>query len=445
MGSVRDPVHGFVSYDEREEAVINSAAFQRLRFIGQLATTQWLYPGAKHSRFEHSIGVMHLATRIFDKVWPRVVQVVPAWEQDRDNMRQLLRLAALLHDVGHPAFSHAFEEHLPNGSHEYFTGRFILEDAELHAAFGTGGIPMSQEIIAVIALGAKKRERFFPELFGCVSSKSEFLNQILTGDLVGADRMDYLLRDSLHAGVSYGRFDLERVLDTLTVVVNEAGDPQLAIERGGLEAAEEMLLARYYMFAQIYFHHVRCILDQWIGRALLKVFPDTERYENLDEYRTLTDDVVQVRVREAWSDGTCEEGEVFFARRHPRLAYRVPNFIFGRFAKKKVMDEYPHYMSDLETSLDRFLSRRATRTAFTTIQIDSASITERVRHFPVYENLPGADRPMVFGAVSRVLERLPRIQALYVYSLDPNERTRIEGYCEEWENSPRTLPNTVSA
>lgn len=434
MGSIRDPIHGFVGYTDREQAVINSEAFQRLRFIGQLATTPWLYPGAKHSRFEHSIGVMHVASRIFNKIWEPLAEITD-WGGEKEGLRTVLRLGALLHDVGHPAFSHAFEEVLPHGSHEYYTGRYILEDEELREVFHSGATGVLPEKAAAIALGAKEKKKFFPELLDVETGQLQFLNTILTSDLLGADRMDYLLRDSHHAGVTYGHFDLERVLDTITVVIDESGAPQLAIEKGGLEAAEGLILARYYMSTQVYYHHVRQILDEWIRKATVSVFENRgAEFEEIGSHRTLTDDVAQVDIRDQWLEGNCAEGGVFFRREHPRLAYSVPNEIIERFKR-------PDRLKRLERSLRRFMDGHLDKTIdHEVIVTDKASVGAEVRDVPVVEEVAGSERKHAFGAVSRVLAQLPRIQAMYVYAVDGDDRDSVKGVAREWETHPRTLP-----
>lgn len=429
MPSIRDPVHGFVDYDKQEEAIINSQAFQRLRFIGQLATTPWLYPGTKHSRFEHSIGVMHVATRILDKVWDKL-STITNWDGQREGMRKVLRLGALLHDVGHPAFSHAFEDLLPNEDHEYFTGRYILEDEELNRAFRQGPTGVLSQKVAVIALGSEERKDFFPDLLDFETAQLQFLNQILTSDLLGADRMDYLLRDSLHAGVTYGHYDLDRVLDTITVVEGDSGAPELAIERGGLEAAEGLILARYYMFSQVYFHHVRTILDEWIERAVQRVF--SEKIEDsLDEHKRMTDDVVQVKVRDKWLNDECPEGRVFFERKHPRLAYKVPN---DRLADTR-SDELAEMKSRIEDHLSTHFSDDDRYVVKVT---DEESVGASVRDVPVVRETVGLpDEVNAFGAQSRVLSQLPRIQAINVFATDRNDRAVIKRYVSDWAEGPQ--------
>src|SRR5882724_5976045 len=129
MKEIRDPVHSFIYLTEDEMKIVNTPVFQRLRYIRQLAFTHLVYPGAEHSRFAHSLGVMEFATRMFDTLMSKPLATELKWKKEqRERNRQLLRLGALLHDIGQAPFSHASEELLPGLSHEEITRRLILED-----------------------------------------------------------------------------------------------------------------------------------------------------------------------------------------------------------------------------------------------------------------------------------------------------------------------------
>ena len=129
MKEVRDPVHGFIYFNEIEMKIVNTPVFQRLRYIRQLAFTHLVYPGAEHSRFAHSMGVMEFATKMFDTLMMKHQENELKWTKARTKRnRQLLRLAALLHDTGHPPFSHASEDLLPGISHEEISRRLMLAE-----------------------------------------------------------------------------------------------------------------------------------------------------------------------------------------------------------------------------------------------------------------------------------------------------------------------------
>lgn len=261
---IRDPIHTFVRLDNDERRVLDSKPVQRLRHVHQLALTALVYPGATHKRFEHSLGVMELATRIFESLIRQekldtipMSSIVPV-DDERRYWRRVLRMAALCHDVGHLPFSHAAEkELLPDGwDHERLTVDLIRSE-EMEKIWQDLRPPLRSEDIVKVAVGAKKA--------GVVLNEWEtILSEIIIGDAFGADRMDYLLRDSFHAGVAYGRFDHHRLVDTLRILpqrTDGSQEPALGVEDGGLHSAEALLLARYSMYAQVYFHPVRRIYD----------------------------------------------------------------------------------------------------------------------------------------------------------------------------------------
>ena len=265
----RDPVHGFIRVSTDERRVIDSRPVQRLRHIHQLATSFLIYPGATHKRFEHSLGVMELAGRVFDVITQEenihdvIRKQVPeiADRAKRDYWRTVVRMAALCHDVGHLPFSHAAEhELLPDGwDHERLSAALIKSD-EMEAIWQSMTPPIRSDDVRKIAVGPKS---WIEEPF---TEWEAILTEIITGDSLGVDRIDYLLRDSLHAGVAYGRFDSPRLIDSIRVLPwsddpEGSTEPVLGLEEGGLHSAEALLLARFFMFTQVYLHHVRRIYD----------------------------------------------------------------------------------------------------------------------------------------------------------------------------------------
>jgi HD superfamily phosphohydrolase len=295
LHEVRDAVHVFVGFDDDERLIIDSPAFQRLRHIHQLALTYNVYPGATHKRFEHSWGVMHLAGRIYDvitrsdKISDGVRSTMPDRTQnDYGYWRTVVRLAALCHDMGHLPFSHAAEEELlPAGvDHERITWD-IVHAPEMIEIFEQITPPVRADDVGKLAVGPRKAERL--KLNVSFTPWQAILAEVIVGDAFGADRMDYLLRDSLHTGVEYGRFDHERLIGTLRVMpepAREEGEedeaaiePVLGCERGGLQSAEQLLLARYFMFSQVYHHptrlayneHLKDFLKAWLPGGVFPV------------------------------------------------------------------------------------------------------------------------------------------------------------------------------
>jgi len=293
----RCPVHGFIEFDEWERDIINQPAFQRLRRIRQLGWTDYIYPGAMHTRFEHSLGVMHLATRLYRAISKRSRETLESeFSYNAEGIardERIVRLAALLHDLGHGPFSHAAEDLLPlktealRYAHEDYSAAFVRDELrgpiEDHPLNGNYGIKADD--IASLLEGSTKMRGLL------------FWRELLTGQM-DADRMDYLLRDSLHLGVQYGKFDLDRIANTICAV--PSGDEEAArigIAEGGWHAAESLILARYYMFTQVYFHSTRVAYDHHIAEALRFCLPKSEfpkpvkgsllEYRAWDDWRAL--------------------------------------------------------------------------------------------------------------------------------------------------------------
>lgn len=319
---IRDPVHGFVQFDQVEKSLIDSSPFQRLRRIKQLAMTHLVYPGAVHTRFEHSIGVMEVATQLFDSLVERGGSRLKAAlrvdsPDELARLRRTLRIAALLHDVGHAPFSHASEDLLPEG-HEGMTAR-IMKDSELRDVLEKrhyqAGLHM--EDIVPVALEPKASG-------GPLDARSQFLNELITG-VFGADRIDYLLRDSLHAGVKYGQFDASRLIQSLTFVEDpETGDPVIALDRGGIHAAEGLILARYFMYQQVYFHKTRRIYDHHLLQFLEGLLPDGHYPQEAQEYLKWDDTAVEQEIQRQGRLGSNEAASVFYTRGHYRMVFQAP-------------------------------------------------------------------------------------------------------------------------
>lgn len=320
QNEVRDPVHTFIEFDGVERKVIDSSPFQRLRHIHQLALSAQVYPGASHKRFEHSLGVMHLASRIFDEVTAEdklndaVRDVVPDRKSaEYGYWRTVLRVAALCHDIGHLPFSHAAEkELLPDGwDHERVTYELVSSDAMAEVWKSVRPSPEPEDVVK-LALGQGKVESLGLKL--SFSPWEGILAEMITSDALGADRIDYLLRDSLHTGVAYGRFDHNRLIQTMRILPpppehgsgdgTDVGEPQLGIERGGLESAEALLLARYFMFAQVYYHPTRLIYDAHLKDFLSDWLPGGQFPVEADGHLTYTDNEVWAAIMKAVADSS---------------------------------------------------------------------------------------------------------------------------------------------
>jgi HD superfamily phosphohydrolase len=327
---IRDPIHVFVRLDTDERKVVDSRPLQRLRDVHQLAMTYLVYPGATHRRFEHSLGVMELASRVYDVVTnPRNVHhdavrsLVPEWASpEHTHWRSALRMAALCHDIGHLPFSHAAEDELlPEGwDHERLTWDLIHTE-ELSGLLD--GLELQPGVVAKLAVGPKNYKKYRDDAFG---DWEEILSEIIVGDSFGVDRIDYLLRDSLHAGVAYGRFDHYRLIDTLRILPksDDSKEPGLGIEDGGIHSAEALLLARYFMYTQLYFHPVRRIYDIHLMDFLNKWLDGGRFATDIEMHLSLTDSVILSELRTAAQDENARghaHARRILQRQHFRLLY----------------------------------------------------------------------------------------------------------------------------
>ena len=302
MLTLRDPVHGFVRADPLEAALVNSRPLQRLRFIHQLGFSFLVFPGAEHSRFSHVLGAMHLAGRVYDALAAAGDGLLPRAQDSRE--RRLVRAAALLHDAGHAPFSHSAEELFEDGiDHEEMTRR-LLSLSEVREIFDRHGRGLTPEDVAALLAGGQ-------------GPHGKLLYRIVSGEL-DADKMDYLLRDSLFCGVQYGRFDLDRLLDTMLPIADpETGQWGIGVEEGGVHALEALVMARYYMFTQVYFNvtgkAMELHLNEWLQEQGERWPSDPEAFLAHDDVTTLE------RMRR--SDSVHAKGVV--DRAHFPLAYET--------------------------------------------------------------------------------------------------------------------------
>jgi HD superfamily phosphohydrolase len=321
---VRDPIYGFISFNELEKDVIAQPAFQRLRRIRQLGIADMVYPGGVHSRFEHSLGVMHLATLMYDSMIKneRNRQILIEKKRYSDagfgKNRQLIRLAALLHDIGHAPFSHASEDIMPLDesdkpyNHEYYTAAIIkslLKDVIEDHPYNESNYDVSACDIAGLIEGNS-------------SLGSKLFWKILISSQLDADRGDYLLRDSHHVGVKYGVYDHLRLINTLSLGIDpESQEVILGIDEDGWHVAEALVIARYQMFTQVYFHKTVRAYQYHLEGAMKSVLPGSKLPgpSNLGDFIKLDDATMWNLFKETYeSDPDCRS---ILNRDHIRLVY----------------------------------------------------------------------------------------------------------------------------
>lgn len=268
---IRDNVHGDISFAGLFKALVDTKEFQRLRRIKQLATCGQVYPGAIHTRFGHSIGTYHIMVRIlahFDNYFKKID--CPLYITEADKMA--IKAAALLHDVGHGPFSHAFEAADLAGdiyNHAIWTKNIILRPGtEIHQTLEAYKVGFAEEVAKYIEYennikdGAEKIDNLDESL------DLKFIFASLVSGQIDADRMDYLLRDAYFSGTTHGKFDLDKVIDGLEISVESTGRYRVCIQEDYLPYIEEYFYARYQMHKNVYFHPYKMLSEELFRKIL---------------------------------------------------------------------------------------------------------------------------------------------------------------------------------
>lgn len=271
---IRDPVHGSIHILDEEIPIIRDEFFQRLRNIKQLGFSEYVFPGATHTRFIHSIGVMNIASSAFDRLFKNRLN-----EKNILRLKETFKLACLLHDVGHAPLSHSTETVMPKlselnipkdflsvkdqkndrqATHEDYTIKSIV-DSSFAGSFSLveKKFGLERKYIADLITGHTSDAQYFT-----IDGINYFpmLHQLVSSEL-DCDRMDYLLRDSYFCGVSYGSYDLDWLLDNLEICI-ENNKAYLGINERAVVTFDDFLLSRYHMFIMVYFHYRAVCLEQ---------------------------------------------------------------------------------------------------------------------------------------------------------------------------------------
>jgi len=315
MITVKDTVHDHIEIGGVAADLVDTPAVQRLRHVKQLGTVRLVYPSANHTRFEHSLGVYHLASRALDHLG------IGGKRADR------IEAAAMLHDVGHGPFSHNLESLTHRRTGKYH------DDVD--------------ELLATGAVGEALRDHDLdPERIARLVAGEGRYGGLVSGEL-DVDRMDYLVRDAYHTGVPYGTIDTERFVRELTFVDDGAGESDLVLDEGNVQTAESLLLARALMNPVVYTHHVARISKAMLRRAasdLLDATPTTAA-----ELRRMDDHDFLAAVR------SCPETAELSRRYDERDLYKL-----AVWAEYDDVPERVHEADhDAETELEREIAEEA--------------------------------------------------------------------------------------
>lgn len=462
---IRGNVHGSIDVTAVEDAVLEHPVMQRLRRIKQLAFLSYVFPGASHSRFEHSLGVMHLAGKAWDKLainqrrlaqqlarYPdfanqeqeiakidghgSIAPTLPLMDEvfDSPYNLQVIRLAGLLHDLGHPPFSHSGERFLPtwstvakdNPNMPKYLREYVESQCETFLSHGRdpSAIKVRHEIFSLLLIDKVLSETLdkYPDLKPRVAPRDVvsviapaimpsadspllkhgvygLLNELVSGEL-DIDRMDYLLRDSRECGVIYGVFDTSRILDSLCMYHDDE-DKRLhvAIGYSGLAAFEDYLRARHSMYLQVYFHKTGMGAEAMM-QNLAKRLGGWSFPANLDEYTLLDEgNVADVLLKAADRDIEDKESyleferllrDLLFNRRIWKRVYESSNNPHdqseqGLDIAKKVIEEASHEWELITnaTSLTRFSPRRSNKKSENYIRLIKKDDRQMPRVLPI--------------------------------------------------------------
>lgn len=404
---VRCGVHGFIRFNNLERKLIDSQPFQRLRDVHQLAMTYHVYPGATHTRFEHSLGVMEFAGRIFDSVFSEEKITGDLKDRLGDHLakqslaywRTVVRIAGLLHDIGHLPFSHAAEDLLPDGwNHERVTAEMIRH-SEIMDVLESVRPKVEPEDVVDLCWDAKKRakvekERSLPEW-------QAILSELITGNTFGADRIDYLLRDGLHAGVPYGRFGPDRLIQGLRLVVDPSDDTiKVGLDFGAIHAAESLLLARYFMYTQVYLHDVRRVYDVHLKDYLKAWLPGGRYPSDWKELLKMTDTEVISAMRLDFADKSAD--------RHATVAR-----VMGRQHYRTVFEAKGDDFVKGEERLLELRNRLVDSIGADSVRIDWMQPKQEVNRFPVIDD-DGQVQDSTL--VSHVIAQIPPVGFGFVFT-----------------------------
>ncbi len=400
---IRDPIHGTIDVSPEEKAVVDSRFFQRLRNVRQLGFGDLAYPGATHTRHAHSLGAMHVASRLFDAVASQ-----SSLPQDvRGRFRAAVRAAVLCHDLGHMPLSHASEKIAPKrallelpewlsegqgpnaqAAHEDYTAKIVLDSSltpilrERYAPLGITPEALASLIIGMPAPGETSFMFEGVDWFPC-------LRGMVSGEL-DADRMDYLLRDSFFTGVTYGRYDLDWIVGNLNPAEKD-GRVYLALSRAAAFAFEDFLLSRYHMFLSVYYHHTTVNFDHMLRRFYEEVPEEFEIPADPEAFLLCDDVALLMALRNSKNPWASR----IVARQPFKKAaeFTERDVDYDLSALERALDQagIEHFSCESRGVLSRYFDGGAGPSLYI-LDVSTGRLTEVAKYTPLYQRFSGAVR-----------------------------------------------------
>ena len=413
---IRDPIHGTIAVSDPEKAIIDSPHYQRLRHVRQLGFGDLAFPGATHTRHAHSLGAMHVASRLFGAVASR--STLP--EEVQARFCTAVRLAVLCHDLGHMPLSHASERIAPpraalklpawldstaegpQATHEDFTAKVLLDSSLtpiIEEHFGPLGI--RADAVAGLITGARPPKD--PGFTHQGVDWAPLLRAIVSGEL-DADRMDYLLRDSFYTGVNYGRYDFEWIVSNLNPAVKD-GRAYLALSRAAAFAFEDFLLSRYHMFVSVYYHHTSVNFDHMLRRYYEESPGEFEIPADPEAFLLCDDAALWYTLRRSknrWAQRISQRrGFKLLAQ----FTERDEGYDLDVLRSALVAGQFEHYVVQSQGVLSKYVNDEETGPSLYILDVSTGRLTEVARYTPLYQRYSGAVR------LTRVYVRPDQVEA----------------------------------
>ncbi len=400
---IRDPIHGTIPVSDPEKAIIDSPHYQRLRHVRQLGFGDLAFPGATHTRHAHSLGAMHVASRLFGAV--AASAGLPEDVQAR--LCAAVRLAVLCHDLGHMPLSHASERIAPpratlrlpawldataegpQATHEDFTAKILL-DSSLTPLIEQHFGPLGIRADAVVGLITGARPPRDPGFTHQGVDWTPLLRAIVSGEL-DADRMDYLLRDSFYTGVNYGRYDFEWIVSNLNPAVKD-GRAYLALSRAAAFAFEDFLLSRYHMFISVYYHHTSVNFDHMLRRYYEESPGEFEIPADPEAFLLCDDAALWYTLRRSGNPWAQRISSRRGFKLVAQFTERDEGYDLDVLRSALVAGQFEHYVVESQGVLSKYVTSDEEGPSLFIIDVSTGRLTEVARYTPLYQRYSGSVR-----------------------------------------------------